>query len=82
MADSINSVSSVDGDNSSVMDQWLAMQENDQSNSMSETSTGSLYYQLEMHSAMNSIMSSTSEIQKQQKENAEESGNEQPVTSF
>lgn len=84
MTDQVNSVSSLEGlnGNSSVMDQWLAMQENDQTNADSSISAGSLSYQLEMHDAMNAVMSSTNEIQKQEKQNAQEAGNQAPVNSF
>ncbi|MCP5505594.1 MAG: hypothetical protein H7A38_01770 [Chlamydiales bacterium] len=84
MTDQVNSVSSLEGlsGNSSVMDQWLAMQEDDQTSTSSSISAGSLSYQLEMHDAMNAVMSSTNEIQKQEKQNAQESGNQVPVSSF
>ena len=42
--------------------------------------TGSIVYQLEMRAAMDHLTSLTQEIQKQAKENAEESGQQAPST--
>lgn len=82
MAEQINPVQSIDGDSSSVLNQWLELQEGNKESSISSIDAGSITYQLEMNSAFNSLMSGSNEIQKQAEENAKESQSQAPVVSF
>jgi|GEM_PF-6498600 hypothetical protein len=80
----IGSVSSIgeSNNNTTIMDQWLAMQEDEQQDSTTSTDLGSVSFQMEMSSAFNDLMSGSNDVQGQQETNAQQSGNQSPVNSF
>lgn len=80
----LGSVSSIgeSNNNTTIMDQWLAMQEDEQQDSTTSTDLGSVSFQMEMSSAFNDLMSGSNDVQGQQETNAQQSGNQSPVNSF
>ena len=75
MADKVEGVSSVDSSNSSVMQQWLAYQDQQD---QTVNSTSSLYEKLEMNAAEQGVTSSSSSEQKQADQNAKDEGFQAP----